>query len=84
MEKDHLIVILERMESKIELVAEGHDVLHTEIQALSRKTDEKFDMIDFKVNALNQKIDNVANDLKAHRLDTEAHRKGYRVMEEGG
>jgi uncharacterized protein (UPF0335 family) len=82
MEKDHLIVILERMESKIELVVEGHEVLRVEIQALAQKTEERFDLVDFKINTLNQKIDNVADDLKAHRFDTEAHQKGYRVREE--
>lgn len=93
MEKDHLAVILERMESKLELVVEGHAVLHAEIQALSRKTDERFDLVDFKIATLNQKIDTVearlsekidgvAADLQAHRLDTEAHRYGYRVREE--
>lgn len=103
MEKDHLVVILERMESKLELVAEGHEVLRSEIQALAKKTDERFDLVDFKINTLNQKIDkvsselnqkidnvaselnqkidNVAADLKAHRRDTEAHPRGYRVRE---
>lgn len=92
MEKDHLVVILERMESKLELVAEGHEVLRSEIQALAKKTDERFDLVDFKINTLNQKIDNVASelnqkidnvaaDLKAHRRDTEAHPRGYRVRE---
>lgn len=82
MEKDHLVVILERMESKLELVVEGHEVLRSEIHALAQKTDERFDLVDFKINTLNQKIDNVASELKAHRQDTEAHWKGYRVREE--
>lgn len=103
MEKDHLVVILERMESKIELVVEGHEALRSEIQALARQTDERFDLVDFKINVLNEKIDTVgknlsahidsveqslgkrvdvvAADLKAHRLDTESHQKGYRVRE---
>ena len=82
MEKDHLVVILERMESKLELVVEGHEVLRSGIQALAGKTDERFDLVDFKINVLNEKIDAVATDLKAHRFDTEAHQKGYRVREE--
>jgi len=92
MEQDHLVVILERMESKLELVVEGHATLRSEIQALAEKTDERFDLVDFKISTLNQKIDdaetrlslkidNVAADLQAHRRDTEAHRHGYRVGE---
>jgi hypothetical protein len=82
MEKDHLVVILERMESKLDLVAEGHEVLRSEIQSLTQKTDERFDFVDLKINILNEKIDAVTSDLKAHRRDTEAHQKGYRVSED--
>lgn len=79
MEKDHQVINLERMESKLELVIEGHAALQSEIQALSRKTDERFDLVDFKIETLNKKIDAVAADLAAHRRDTEAHQVGYRV-----
>jgi len=93
MEQHHLVVILERMESKLELVVEGHDALRLEIQALAEKTDERFDLVDFKIDTfkqqidhveeqLSRKIDTVVTDLKAHRRDTEAHRQGYRVGEE--
>jgi uncharacterized phage infection (PIP) family protein YhgE len=59
MQKDHLEIILEDMNSKFELLLEGHQVLHQQINELSRKTDERFDLVDFKIGALNQKIDNV-------------------------
>jgi cytochrome c556 len=69
------------MESKLELVIEGHAVLRSEIQALDRKTDERFDLVEFKIETLNQKIDGVAADLSAHRADTESHHGVYRVKE---
>uniref|UniRef100_C6E0J3 Uncharacterized protein n=1 Tax=Geobacter sp. (strain M21) TaxID=443144 RepID=C6E0J3_GEOSM len=92
MKKDNLEVILEQMNSKFDLVLEGHAVLRSEIRELSRKTDERFDMVDFKIETLNKKIDAVdeklskrldavAADLSAHRADTEAHHGVYRVME---
>jgi outer membrane murein-binding lipoprotein Lpp len=53
---------------------------------------EKINLVDFKVETLNQKIDGVrdelgqkidavAADLTAHRRDTEAHPSVYRVKE---
>ena len=62
MKKENLEVILEDISSKFNLVLEGHEVLRSEIRELSRKTDERFDMVDLKFSALNQKIDAV--DLK--------------------
>jgi len=78
MEKDHLVVILERMESKIELVVEGHEVLRAEIQALSQRTDEHFDLVDFKMNTLNEKIDAVEERL-SNRIDAVEQSLGKRI-----
>jgi hypothetical protein len=33
---------------------------------------------------LEKKVDQIAADLTEHRADTEAHRKGWRVREDGG
>ncbi len=74
-------VLMENTDHKIALVAESHLVLHDEIKALSRKTDERFDLVDFKIDTLNGKIDAVATDLKDHRKDTEAHHNVYCVKE---
>jgi len=92
MKKEHLEVLLEDIGGKFDLVLEGHEVLRSEIRELARKTDERFDLVDFKLDTLNQKIDAVdeklskridavAADLKAHRADTEAHHGVYRVKE---
>ena len=93
MKKDHLEILLEDMNSKFELVLEGHEVLRKEIGDLDRKNDERFDMVDLKFDALNEKVDHVdkrlgtkidavADDLAAHRRDTEAHKGGYKAMDE--
>ena len=42
---------------------------------------ERFDLVDFKFSGLNDKIDAVTSDLKAHHDDTEAHRGIYQVRE---
>jgi hypothetical protein len=74
------------------LVLEGHDVLHKEIRDTREELCEKVNLVDFKVETLNQKIDGVrdelgekidavAADLSAHRRDTEAHPSMYKVKE---
>jgi hypothetical protein len=94
MEKDHLEILLEDIRGKFDLVLEGHDALRNEIRELGRTTEERFDLVDFKIDTLNKKIDTVeerlskkidavAADLSAHRKDTEAHGSVYRVKEEG-
>lgn len=59
MEKEHLEMILEDINGKFDLLLEGHDGLRREIRELGRKTDERFDLVDFKIAALNKKIDGV-------------------------
>ncbi len=71
MKKEHLEVILEDITSKFDLVLAGHEGLRSEIRDLARRTDERFDLVDFKINTLNAKIDGVADELRAHRADTE-------------
>jgi hypothetical protein len=89
---ENLEVLLEDISSKFSLVLEGHEVLRSEIRELGRKTDERFDLVDFKIDILNKKIDAVdeklsrkidavSAELAAHRSDTEAHHGMYRVKE---
>jgi hypothetical protein len=82
MEKGNLEMILEDINGKFDLLLEGHAGLREEIRELGRKTDERFDLVDFKIDVLNQKIDGVATELQAHRADTEAHRGVYGVRED--
>ena len=103
MEKDHLEILLEDIQSKFELVLEGHDSLRTEIRGARDESNEKHEHTAFLIKALNdkidagdakldkkiddvegrltKKIDAVAEDLAAHRADTEGHRKKYLVSE---
>jgi archaellum component FlaC len=92
MDKDHLEILLEDIRGKFDLVLEGHDALHKEILDTREELCEKINLVDFKVETLNkkidgvrdtlgQKIDAVASDLTAHRQDTEAHPSVYKVKE---
>ena len=63
MEKDHLEILVKDIRGKFDLVLEGHDTLHKEIQDTRGKLCEKINLVDFKVETLNQKIDGVRDDL---------------------
>jgi len=92
MEKDHLEILLEDIREKFDLVLEGHDALRKDIRDTRTELCEKINLVDFKVEVLDQKIDGVearltqkidavAADLTAHRRDTEAHPSVYKVKE---
>jgi len=59
MEKDNLEIILEDIRGKFELVLEGHASLHQEIRNTREELSEKINLVDFKVETLNRKIDDV-------------------------
>lgn len=42
---------------------EGHEVLRHEIQELSRKTDERFEVVDLKFEALSNRVISVEKNL---------------------
>ncbi len=63
MEKDHLEILLEDIRGKFDLVLEGHDTLRQEIRGTREELGEKINLVDFKVETLNQKIDGVRDDL---------------------
>lgn len=74
MGKEHLEVILENIDKKFDIVIEGYSTLDRKIDDLAKKTEERFDLVDFK-------IDTLATELKAHREDTEVHHGIYQVKE---
>lgn len=82
MQKNHLEILLEDIKSKVDLVIEGHDALRQEIQEARQELNEKIELNSFLVKGINKKIDDVAADLAAHRVDTERHSRGYKVSEE--
>ena len=63
MKKDHLEILLEDIRGKFDLVLEGHDTLHQEIRDTREEVCEKINLVDFKVETLNQKIDGVRDGL---------------------
>jgi archaellum component FlaC len=63
MEKDNLEILLEDIRGKFDLVLEGHEVLRKEIKDTREELCEKIQFVDFKVEALNQKIDDVHDKL---------------------
>jgi hypothetical protein len=77
MQKDHLEILLEDIRGKFDLVLEGHEVLRSEIRELGRKTDERSDLVDFKIDTMNKKIDAVDEKLskKIDAVDVKLSRK---------
>ena len=93
MQKDHLEILLEDIRGKFDLVLEGHEVLRNEIRETRTELKQDIELCNFKIDTLNQKIDAVdvklskkidavAADLKAHRVDTEAHHGGVYLVKE--
>jgi len=78
MEKDHLEIILEDMNSKFDLILEGHVGLRQAIDDLDKRTTERFDLVDLKFEALNKKIDNVDQRL-SDRIDAVEKNLGDRI-----
>ncbi len=76
----------EHFQHKLDIVVEGHEVFRKEIRDVREELCEKIKFVDFKLETMNkslsEKIDAVAVDLKAHRSDTEVHRKVYKVKED--
>ena len=92
MDKDNLEILLEDIRGKFDLVLEGHLSLHKRIDKAEQNLNDNISLVDFKVGVLNQKIDDVrdelgqkidavAADIAAHRRDTEAHPSLYKVKE---
>ena len=63
MEKEHLEILLEDIRGKFDLVLEGHDALRKEIRDTREELCEKISLVDFKVGVLNEKIDDVQENL---------------------
>ena len=87
LQKDHLMILLESMDSKMQITLEAvtavdhkidsvRDELKEEIAILDCKImglSKRVDTIDKKVDALDKKVDAVHKELTAHRNDTEQH-----------
>ncbi|WP_298272089.1 hypothetical protein [Geobacter sp.] len=78
MRKESLEILLEDIRSKFDLVLEGHEVLRGEIRELGRKTDERFDLVDLKIDTLNKKIDEVDERLNK-KIDEVEEKLGKKI-----
>ena len=67
-------ILSEDFQHKLQLVAEGHQMLSEKMDRMRGETDNSMQSID-------KKIDVVAADVAAHRADTEGHKRGYMVKE---
>ena len=92
MKKEHLEILLESINSKFDLVLESLAVFDEKFSKRFNELEEKIDFNSFKIEVVNKKIDDVearlsakidavADDLAAHRADTEVHQGLYRVKE---
>jgi hypothetical protein len=72
--RQHVGILTEDFQHKLQIVAEGH-------QMLSEKLDRAKTDIEDKIGHIEKKVDVVAADIAAHRIDTEGHKKGYMVRE---
>ncbi len=87
MQKDELMILLESMDSKVQLTLEAvscvnhkidsvRDELKEDIAVLDCKImglSKRVDTLDQKIDAVDKKVDAVHKELVAHRNDTEQH-----------
>jgi uncharacterized protein (UPF0335 family) len=71
----HIGVVTDSIQHKLDIVAEGQQMLGEKIDRVEIRLEQQID-------CLERKIDAVAADVSAHRTDTEVHKKVYKVKEE--
>ena len=86
----------ENFQHKLDIVVEGHQMLAEKLDRVETRLDTRMDCLEHKLdhvaaelgevkakgNYTAAKLDDVAADLKAHRADTEVHKKVYKVKED--
>ena len=56
-------MLLENINEKFDLVIEGHSALGKEIRDTRQEFNEKLDLVNFKVDTLHQRVENVREEL---------------------
>ena len=59
MNKNKKGVVLEDIDSKLDLVLEGHQVLDKKIEDFRKKVDERFNEVDYKFEVVFEKFDEI-------------------------
>jgi hypothetical protein len=80
MKKDHLEILLEDIRGKFDLVLEGHVVLERKIEGVRTELKQDISRCNFKIDALNDKIDDVDQRLTA-KIDDVDRRLGTKIDE---
>ncbi len=82
LQKDHLMILLESIDSKVQVTMESVSALDNKIDAVRVELKEDIAILDCKimglsarVDAVDKKVDAVYEELIAHRNDTESHRR---------
>ena len=82
LQKDHLMILLESMDSKMQITVEAVSSLNDKIDGVEDRLNAKIDNLDSilrvtveEVASLHKKVDAVHEELVAHRNDTELHRR---------
>jgi hypothetical protein len=81
LQKDHLMILLESMDSKMQITVEAVGSLNDKIDSGDARLNARIDDMDSilkvaidEVAKLHKKVDAVFEELVAHRNDTELHR----------
>ena len=85
LQKDHLMILLESIDSKVQVTMESVSRLDNKIDAVKDELKEDIAILDCKIMGLSgrvdaveknlsERIDAVYKELVAHRNDTESHR----------
>ena len=75
-------LLLDEFQHKLDIVVEGHQMLGEKMERQDKRLNDKIDNLDERLVRVEEKVDTVADDLTAHRRDTEAHKGGYKAMDE--
>ena len=84
--KRHIGIRSEDFQHKLDVVAEGHQMLSKKLDRVESQLGERISRVEQRISDVDtkfsKKIDAVAADLAAHRADTERHRAGYQIRED--
>ena len=89
LQKDHMMILLESIDSKMQITVETVCSLNDKIEGVEERLNCRIDQMDSilkvaideiatlhkKVDAVDKKVDAVYQELVAHRNDTELHRR---------